>query len=557
MSNDLASPFGRSRPKSSTAHVFPFTPKKSWQLALALLLSSCCSPTLRAGDSPAKTTDEVVTYFDSGKIPVLKLVLSSEKQDSLRKEPREYVAGSLHEDGQLRFASVGIKLKGSAGSFQEFDDLPGLTLNVDKYKKGQRFHGMKKFHLNNSAQDATLLNEWLGSEFFRAAGYVAPRVGHARVMINDRDLGVYVLREGFDSPFLHRAFPGSGGNLYDGGFIQDIDSELEMDAGSDLNNRADLLALAIACSEEEPAVRWKGISERLDIDRFVTFMALERLCGHWDGYTLNMNNYRLYFPPKGRGMFIPHGMDQLFGDPNAGLYDHASPLLSAAVMQNDAWRDLYHERLKKLLPLFQPINRWHAKMDEVQRRLEAVLKPLDPEKAKAHNERVQELKQLLAERAKNVARIVKDGPKKPMSFDKSGILALKDWSSAPDGEDAKLEEVEFDGVPCYKVSHKKFGDHSSSWQRRVLLPRGEYRIEARLRTENVIPIPDNQGRGAGVRYSANGRTDGLAGNTKWQKVSCDFSVREDQREVELSLELRARNGSAWFDRSSLRLTKIK
>lgn len=529
----------------------------SCRFALALVFSIWCSTTLCAGDEPTKAVDETVEYFDSGKIPVLKLVLSAEKQAKLRENPREYVRGSLHEDGQLRFASIGVKLKGAAGSFQEFDSLPGLTLNIDKYKNGQRLHGMKKFHLNNSVQDETLLSEWLGSEFFRAAGYPSPRVGHARVFINDRDLGVYVLREGFDQPFLRRVLPDASGNLYDGGFVQDIDSELEMDAGSDPNNRADLLGLAIACSEEDPVVRWKGISERLDIDQFLTFMAMERLCGHWDGYTLNMNNYRLYFPPKGGGMFLPHGMDQLFGDPNAGLYDHASPMLAAAVMQNDAWRERYHQRLKKLLPVFQPIEGWHTKIDKVQRRLEAVLKPLNPEKAKAHNKQVQELKQRLAERAKNVADIVKTGPKNPVKLEKSAIMVLKEWSPAPDGEDAKLEEVEIDGVPCYKVTHKKFGDHSSSWQQRVLLPRGEYRVEARLKTENVIAIPDNQGRGAGVRYSVNGRSEGFAGTTKWQKVSYDFSIREDQREVELSLELRARHGSAWFDRSALRIQKIK
>ena len=531
--------------------------KSSWRFALALALSSWCLPTLRAAEGPANAVDETVAFFESGKIPVLKIVLSAEKQAKLRENPREYVRGSLHEDGQQRFASIGVKLKGAAGSFQDFDSLPGLTLNVEKYKNGQRFYGMKKFHLNNSVQDGTLLSEWLGSEFFRAAGYPSPRVGHARVFVNDRELGVYVLREGFDQPFLRRVLPDASGNLYDGGFVRDVDSELEMDSGGDPNNRADLLGLAIACSEEDPVVRWKGISERLDVDKFLTFMAMERLCGHWDGYTLNTNNYRLYFAPRGRGIFLPHGMDQLFGDPNAGLYDHASPMLAAAVMQNDAWREQYHERLKRLLPVFQPIDGWHTKIDKVQRRLEEALKPLDLEKAKAHNKQVQELKQRLAERSKIVAEIVKNGPKNPVKFDKSAMMALKEWSPAPDGDDAKLEEVEIDGVPCYKVSHKKFGDHSSSWQHRLLLPRGEYRVEARLKTENVIAIPDNQGRGAGVRYSVNGRIEGFTGTTKWRKVGYDFSIREDQREVELSLELRARNGSAWFDRSSLTIQKIK
>ncbi len=82
-------------------------------------------------------------------------------------------------------------------------------------------------------------------------------------------------------------------------------------------------------------------------------MAIERLCGHWDGYTLNMNNYRVYFPPDGKAMFLPHGMDQLFGDPGASLYDHSTPLLAAAVMQSDEWRDRYQQRLRTLA-MMQP-----------------------------------------------------------------------------------------------------------------------------------------------------------------------------------------------------------
>ncbi len=67
-----------------------------------------------------------------------------------------------------------------------------------------------------------------------------------------------------------------------------------------------------------------------------------------------MNNYRLYFPSQSKAVLMPHGMDQLFGDPGAGLYDHTSPLLAAAVMQNDDWRGRYQERLRILAGVLQP-----------------------------------------------------------------------------------------------------------------------------------------------------------------------------------------------------------
>jgi hypothetical protein len=90
----------------------------------------------------------------------------------------------------------------------------------------------------------------------------------------------------------------------------------------------------------------------------------------------------------------------------------------------------------------------------------------------------------------------------------------------------------------------------------VLLPRGRYRFVARVRTEGVIPIPDDQAGGAGIRLAGTGRADEVVGTTPWRTLIQEFAVREDQRLVELILELRARRGRAWFDQESLRLERL-
>ncbi len=89
-------------------------------------------------------------------------------------------------------------------------------------------------------QDDSYLHEGLCSELFTAAGLVAPRVTHARVLLNGRDLGLYVLKEGVDKRFLARHFPKAKGNLYDGGFCQDVDEELQKDEGKGVDDRSDL-----------------------------------------------------------------------------------------------------------------------------------------------------------------------------------------------------------------------------------------------------------------------------------------------------------------------------
>lgn len=75
--------------------------------------------------------------------------------------------------GGATYKDVGIKLKGAAGSFRGFDDRPAVNGELaDKYIRQQVFHDLEKFHLNNSVQDESYLNE-LCRTFFAPAGHPA------------------------------------------------------------------------------------------------------------------------------------------------------------------------------------------------------------------------------------------------------------------------------------------------------------------------------------------------------------------------------------------------
>jgi spore coat protein H len=277
--------------------------------------------------------------FTADRVLRLHIRLSDRDAERLRQEPRRYVRCTLEEEGGEAIRGVAVKLKGQAGSFRGFDDRPALTVSLVKFSREGSFHGLGKFHLNNSVQDETLALEWLAAGVCAEAGQPAARTAHARVWINDRDLGIYVLKEGFDERFLARHFPRADGNLYDGGFVQDLDSDLEKDCGDGPDDQSDLAALVAACREPDPETRRAAIAERLDIDRFLTFVALELMLGHWDGYAGNVNNYRLYFDPAdGRARFFTHGMDQVLGDPGSPILDRPRGLVAAAVMDEPEWR---------------------------------------------------------------------------------------------------------------------------------------------------------------------------------------------------------------------------
>jgi spore coat protein H len=187
--------------------------------------------------------DESAAFFAADDVPRLRLEIGEKSRQRLREEPRSYAVATLVENDERRLEKVAVKLKGAAGSYQEFDDRPGLTVRVDRRDAGRTLHGMAKFHLNNAVQDETFLSEWLGWQLLQDAGYPAPRVAHVRLWINDRDMGLYVVREGFDAPFLRRAFGAADGTLYDGGFLQDVDEPLEVDLGADKDDREALRRL--------------------------------------------------------------------------------------------------------------------------------------------------------------------------------------------------------------------------------------------------------------------------------------------------------------------------
>lgn len=509
-----------------------------------------------AQSSSAKDVkDESAALFDGGQVLRLKIEIAPSEVERIKGDSRPYVRGTVIENDKVTYKSVGIKLKGAAGSFREFDDRPALTLNSDKFKKSQTFHGLDKFHLNNSVQDESYLCELICSELFRAAGCPTPRVTHARIWLNGRDLGLYVLKEGFDSRFLKRHFPKANGNLYDGGFLQDIDASLQKDDGDGPDDHSDLHALAEAARDPDPKQRWARVNELLDLDAFVNFMALERMACHWDGYSLNMNNYRVYFDParSGKAVFLPHGMDQMFGDPGMSLFDQPHPLISSIVLQNNEGWKKYRQRVHAVLPQFSPADKLLARVDEVAERLRPILAEISEDAANAHADRVRELKERITQRAENLKEQDQQPDPEFLKFDANGIARLTDWYPVSESEDAKHEEVELVGKKTgYSISAGPSGQCVASWRRRVLLGPGTYKLIARCQTKGVIPLDNNDNSAAGIRISHSERNTKVLGTTAAKPLEFLFNVVEDRREVELVIELRARKGQAVFETTSLR-----
>lgn len=495
--------------------------------------------------------DPSVEFFQKGMIPEIRITLTEKEEQQLRRDQRRYVDISFTENKVTTYKEVKMKLKGAAGSFRELGDRPALTLSMRK--KGERFHGLDKFHLNNSVQDESYLNELLASQLCQEAGLPAARTTHARVWLNDRDLGLYVLKEGMDEEFVKRHFKNAKGNFYEGGFCADIDTPLEKEFGDGPDDRSDLAEVIAACREGDQAQRWKRIDEKVDIDQFINFTAMELMMSHWDGYCQNRNNYRIYFRADDKKIcFLPHGMDQMFGDVNFGVFHVPGAMVASAVLQNPAVQARYRQRVRDLLPLFAP-DKLHAKIDAAQARIRPVLAAMGEDRARHFDGRVNDLKNRIGGRAQ---AIKSQFPPEPIAFNADGWALTEDWAARPQG-DAKLEIIERDGKKLLSFTPGPGNQIQASFRTKVRLARGKYHFDAQVKTNGVMAAPDDKGFGAGVRLSGSPRKNSITGTTNWQTVSHDFEITQDLQEVELVAELRSNAGSAEFDLASMRVYKSK
>lgn len=506
---------------------------------------------------PTKEQEATEAWFRAGPIPKIVIELDDAACEALRAEPRNYVLGRLRENDRNLFEGVGIKLKGSAGSFREFDETPSLSVRVNKLDDELAFHGLRKFVLNKSVQDGAYLRELLGSELFRAAGVLSPRVAHAHVWINKRDMGIYVLKEGYDRVLLKRAFEKSYGNLYDGGFCQDIDAELERDEGKGKNERKDLKALLEAAREPDLVKRWARIPEVLDVKAFLTYMAMELMTCHWDGYCQNRNNYRIYFDPAtGKALFMPHGMDQIFQDADASILENPVAILADAVMKNPAWRAEYRKRVGELTPLFNA-DRLKKRVDEMEKKLAPAFDAWDKDQARAHDGAVASLKSILERRELSLKEQKAQPDPRPLAFAPGVPNRVGRWRKASECEDATLTAEKDNGVDLLKIACGRSGRCIAAFRRSVLLSSGRYKFQALVKVRDVAELEGEKAQGAGLRIPGTPRENQLLGTTDFSRVEFEFEVTEEARDVELIVELRCSKGEMAVRTDSLVLTKLK
>jgi len=500
--------------------------------------------------------------FRSGSVPRLQIevppsgmkILREYRQIWRQARPERIDVQATIREGEQVYTNVAVHLKGSY-TFEPVDAKPSLTLHFDKFAPGQRFHGLQKIHLNNSIQDPSYLCEQLARELFAEAGVVSPRAGHALASLNGRDLGLFVLIEGANKQFIKRNFKSTKGNLYDGGSGGDVTKALEADSGDEPENRTDLTNLVNAAREPDSARRLRKLEEVLDVEHFINFSAIENLIVHWDGYTIGCNNYRLFHDAaRDKMIFIPQGMDQLFGvssSPALSITPPLKGLVAQALLSIPEVRSRYLERLEELSGKEFRLEALHARVDRLAAQLRPALAKL-PRIRSEFDQAVNDLKERIAERTASVAQQLSQ-PQRPVQLATGESLALSVWTfkggpAQPAGGSRGLA----DGREILQVTGRSSAS-SGAWRSRLLLEEGRYEFTGIGHTEKVMGSNTQTTNGIILRRSGDRSIEGITITDEWKPLSYEFSVHGIEN-VELICEFRGR-GAGYFDARSLRLTR--
>lgn len=512
--------------------------------------------TPRPGSKKARQAadDAAAESLFTGPIQRFAITFVPAELNKLRDNPRSPVSCTV-QVGTQRFEKVLVHVKGSAGSTRSVDDNPALTLNFDKLVPGQRFSGLDKIHLNNSVQDPSLLSEQLGRHLYEKVGIPTARATQALVTFDGRDLGPYVLKEGYNRSFLRRHYPDPTGNLYDGGFVRDIDQDLDRDSGDGPLDYKDLQKLRDAANLSDLRRRETALEAILDVDRFITECAMQALLVDWDGYGHNRNNYRIYFEPRtGKATFQPHGMDQLLGNIGKDLELPGGGLLARQLFDVPPFRDRFFSEIDRLLKEVFTTQVLDAHFKRVGARLMPTIQSLPKDQREWRTEAIHAF-QDRAFRRIEIAKARLESQPKPIRFEVGGVTALARWQPRYQRGQVKIETAKLDGIDTLYIQAQA-PDSVASFRAMIRLPIGKYEVRGRVRTRGVRPAPDQRyPGGAAFRLSGGDPVRLFSGDTGWTEFVHPFQIH-DPRDLEMVTEIRAHAGEVWFDLKSLQLTRV-
>lgn len=298
------------------------------RVCVGLIALSACVPIEQELFWEVDHFERVFLGLGDDTIPTVEIQVGPPYDKALSKMPFDWVPAELALEGEVH--PVQIRLKGQ-GSFEPFEARPSLKVKFD-----EDWYGYRDLVFNNYASDTSGIHERLATDVFHSVGLPAARAGHAQVVLNEVERGVYGVLEDVDGDMLRRWFPRSDGTLFemeDADFREGLLDGFEHEDGPD--DRTILTEIAIALSTGD-VTGFELAVQYFDYDQFLRYWATVVVVGQTDAFPYSDpgDDAYLYLEPEARQFhFLPHGLDEAFF-PRGRTINRSNGLLARRCLTN-------------------------------------------------------------------------------------------------------------------------------------------------------------------------------------------------------------------------------
>lgn len=273
--------------------------KKKVCFVLTIIALSLCCLGMNPQTTPKKNYAE--SLFTLGEIASVEINMPDSTWKNIIEHARDkqYHVCSVTINGE-RFDSVAIRTKGASS----LDDVTNMksdrysfTLKLNKYRKGQKYHGMTKLLLNNNIWDATQMKDAVVYDMCRYIGLPAPLTNYAKISLNGKYFGCYLMVEAVDKHFCKHNYSDKKTNIYKPyhnlAYTGD-DLKMYGDISDFAKVRGDEASMQRVVAALKSVEEGKDIEEHVDVESVMKYMALQTIVVNYDCMTgKNTQNYYL------------------------------------------------------------------------------------------------------------------------------------------------------------------------------------------------------------------------------------------------------------------------
>jgi len=242
---------------------------------------------------------------------------------------REFRAAFIFDNGTAHITvdPVGFRLRGNTSRWSQ---KKSFKVSFNTFTPGGNLYGVEKMNLNGEHNDPSVMRSKIMWDILRQWDIPAPRANHVQLFINGNYFGLYMNVEHIDEEFVMSRFGNKDGNLYKCLYPADLDYRgddpdsykiwsgdrwvYELTTNVEENDFSDIASFIGVLHSSADDNLTCDLNEVFNTYDYLKVMAAQILCGDWDGYIYNKNNFYLYHNTlTGRFEYIPYDVDNTFG----------------------------------------------------------------------------------------------------------------------------------------------------------------------------------------------------------------------------------------------------